>query len=607
LLLLVERLALAAGDVPGALATYDALLGAAIGPHGRRTLQYRAGRWLENAGRPREALARFLDAFALAPSMGVAYRAAERLAEAAGDHRALERLYATLAAATRDTALRFELTRRVGELLLDRLDEPERGFATLLEANALSESFALDDTLRERARAWLRQSSPIAAAALETLRRHWEERVENLWEARARIACLRKLAVLLTEDFGDAPAAFDYLDRATAIAKEEQVEDSVLADLERDLTALQARSQAGGGPPMERRSYAGTVASPRQSRVPGAPQATPAVSAQAREDPREAAQREPWRIDLWKQLALERFDAFPALGLVARALLSVVEGAAPGDDRRDFTRAWRGIALDTVIGPTYPDALGALLSQIWQRARVLPRFRFAIEQFGVSARDRLTRLSTGMVSDAYAEAAQTLGIHVAVYASDAADPPVRALPTYPTCLVTTPHLTGSPAERAYAVAHALWLTRGEHVISALLAEHEARLLLDAFIAAFGSGRSSGAADRERMELAAQFWQTIPARDQQVLAALVRAHAAQLDYPALRGAAHAAAARAGLCVSGDVAVALRATLADAGISTAPLDPARLETACGSSPAVAEVVRCALSREFLSATARAYGVA
>src|SRR6185503_1626017 len=95
----------------------------------------------------------------------------------------------------------------------------------------------------------------------------------------------------------------------------------------------------------------------------------------------------------------------------------------------DFTSAWRGVALDEVIGPTYPDALGNLLSLLWQRARVLPRFRIALETYGVSSRDRLTRLSMGFVSDAYAEAAQALGIHIAVYTSDAAPEPVRALPT----------------------------------------------------------------------------------------------------------------------------------------------------------------------------------
>ena len=615
LLLLAERLALDAQDVAGALATYDALLGAAIGPHGRRTLQYRAGRWLESAGRPREAMARLLEAFALAPSMGVIYRAAERLAEAAGDHRALERLHTTLAAATRDVALRFSLTRRVASLLLDRLDEPERGYAMLLEANALSERFELDEELRERARTLVRANAPTALSALEGLRAHWEERVESLWEARARIDCLRKLAVLLADDFADTAGALVCLERATAIAAEEQVEELPRADLERELAALRARCAAAGGEPPARRSYAGVALGARPSRAsvagaraPASPAALTAASALADtlEDLVAAVCAEPWRVDLLRRLQALEAPASPAVGIVVNALLSVIDGGADSGTSTDFTAAWRGVALDEILGPTYPDALGNLLSLLWQRARVLPRFRIALEAYGVSTRDRLTRLSMGFVSDAYTDAAQALGILVAVYTSDTAAQPVRALPTYPTSLVCTPHLGGIASERAYLLAHALWLTRGEHVIAALLDEPDARLLLDAFVAAFGASRPRAMPDRERKELAAQFWQTIPARDQQTLSALVRAHGAQLDYPTLRAAAYAAAARAGLLVCGDARVALRATLTEAGVGDGPLDASAFETACRASASVAEVVRCALSPAFLDATARSRGM-
>lgn len=613
LLLLAERLALAAQDITGALRTYDALLAAAIGPHGRRTLQYRAGRWLENAGRPREALARFLEAFALAPSMGVAYCAAERLAEAAGDHRTLERLYTTLAGATRDIQWRFTLTRRVAYLLLDRLDEPERGYAALLEANTLSQAFELDDELHERARALAREHAPSALSAREGLRAHWEERVESVWEARARVGCLRKLAVLLAEDFADAPAALACLERAAAIAAEEQVEELPRAELERELGALRARVATGAGELPSRRSYAGLalVARPSHAAPEAARASTPApaaasVPAATLGDLVSAVRAEPWRVDLLRRLHALQAPASPAVGIAVNALLSVIEGRPDTGWESDFAPAWRGHALDEIIGPTYPDALGSLLSLLWQRARVLPRFRIALEAYGVSSRDRLTRLSMGFVADAYADAAQALGIHVAVYTTDRATEPVRALPTYPTCLVCTPHVAASPAERSYVLARALWLTRGEHVIPALLDEPDARLLLDAFVAAFGASRPEAMPDRERKELAAQFWQTIPARDQQALSALVRAHKEQLDYPTLRAAAHAAGARAGLLVCGDAGVALRAALAEHGADDAPLDAQGFEAACRASLPVAEVVRGSLSPAFLEATARSRGL-
>ena len=62
---------------------YTDLLASAMGPHGRRALHYRAGRWLERAGEPGEALGHYQRAFELAPGAGVAFVALERAARAA--------------------------------------------------------------------------------------------------------------------------------------------------------------------------------------------------------------------------------------------------------------------------------------------------------------------------------------------------------------------------------------------------------------------------------------------------------------------------------------------------------------------------------------------
>jgi tetratricopeptide (TPR) repeat protein len=69
LLLMVERLSLTGSDPDTAIETYESLISDAIGPHGRRALWYRAGRWLERAGRPAEALERYLAAFELEPPL----------------------------------------------------------------------------------------------------------------------------------------------------------------------------------------------------------------------------------------------------------------------------------------------------------------------------------------------------------------------------------------------------------------------------------------------------------------------------------------------------------------------------------------------------------
>jgi hypothetical protein len=63
---MVNVLSLAQKDVESALGTYRQLIAVAVGPHGRRALHYRAGRWLERAQRLDQAMVEYIKAFELA-------------------------------------------------------------------------------------------------------------------------------------------------------------------------------------------------------------------------------------------------------------------------------------------------------------------------------------------------------------------------------------------------------------------------------------------------------------------------------------------------------------------------------------------------------------
>ncbi|HMI93307.1 MAG TPA: hypothetical protein VK509_18175, partial [Polyangiales bacterium] len=141
LLLVVERLALEREDVTVAVNTYDGLIAAAIGPHGRRALQYRTGRWLERAGLPEQALERYLLAFSLAPSGGAPFRALERVARHTRSVARVVPCYERLAEHVRGTRARVNLLSKAAELCTEELSDPAHAFELLNRANAFTEHF----------------------------------------------------------------------------------------------------------------------------------------------------------------------------------------------------------------------------------------------------------------------------------------------------------------------------------------------------------------------------------------------------------------------------------------------------------------------------------
>ncbi|MDH5674729.1 MAG: hypothetical protein OEZ06_21555 [Myxococcales bacterium] len=233
LLLGVERLTLAADNVATALATYDALIEGSVGPHGKRALHYRAGRWLELSGRLGQALERYVSAFELAPTGGVAFKAVRRLARETKDFGKLLACYRLLADNVGEPGTRAELLRLAAELCMTELGEPGRALGLLLEANPLTESFALDNAVERAARALAEQQPEAKAEAWQRVIDPLVERIEDHWDPSEKVRLLLRLANLLAGPMGDASAARERLEQARRIGEGEEVEGSLRVDVAR--------------------------------------------------------------------------------------------------------------------------------------------------------------------------------------------------------------------------------------------------------------------------------------------------------------------------------------------------------------------------------------
>jgi hypothetical protein len=646
LLLMVERLTLSADDTHGAMEVYDALIAAAIGPHGRRALVYRAGRWLERAGLLEPALARYVDAFGLAPSMGAAFKAVERVARQTGQPERLVPCYEQLAEQSRDGRTRAALLRTAGELCVRELEDRPRGLSLLMQANAMSERYELDDRLLEVARDLSLSDGSAGRVAMQQLAFELRERVSQLWNAEDKLRCLLRLALVRSEGLGEHAAALADLDEAQRVIEGEELPPESPAAIEAARAVISARmtpsarpvpAEPAAGHPMrdseldrmsavhvpaellgnvledvfpdEAVSAAASLPAPAlpasdpSSAKPAAPAETPG---DARARLHRLLTAEPWRIDALRDLhALATAQDHAAERHVARQILSIFDrSVSVARDTAFHSGMWRGQALRTSIGDDPVPELSGLLTMLWECARVIPRFRRPLASYGVNERDRISRITIGPVAEAYAQAARMLGAtDVPVYLLLSGRAPARTLATHPPAVLASRGVAEEPAALLYAMAHALWLAQPERMIGGVLPRTEAVELIDAARLAFAPALARHA-NAGSKELAAALWQSVPTRDQRVMADVLRRNDDALEYDALRARARSSAARAALLASGGLRFALtflantEPELEGVDLSSEP----QFASACLGSPALAETIRCALSAPFMKALAQ-----
>ncbi len=660
LLLVVERLSLGAEDVALAMRTYDALIDAAIGPHGRRALHYRAGRWLERAGLPEQALERYVKAFEIGRTAGAAFRALERVAR---QSRRVDRIvpcYELLAGDVRSPRARIALLVRAAELCLNELGDARRGLALLRQANAASDRYELDDRVLEVARQ-LRMLEPDAGrAALDELAAELRTRADEAWSGEGKTRWLIRLAKLHARELGAHALATALVDEALEASAEEPAGAELIREareLREELTtrlmAPTIRPSEGppstppppSPPPSPPRSPPPSPPppSPPPPQVPAAPPPAGAAtwSSQAlavtpvslvpvapvastppsqpslpvkpsrlsprppeppsssrpaslgRETLRQRIIEDPSRVELLRALAHGEHAAQPGDLRVARAILATFDpSVAPPAEPELHAALWRGRSLPDAVGPASEADVAQLLATLWDVARVIPRFRGPLASFGVSERDRITRITVGPVAEAYAQAARMVGAKdVAVYVDLRGASSPRVLATHPPSVLTGRGTSERPAALLYAMAHALWLAKPEHVIPGVLALADGDELLQAARLAFAPNRGERP-DQGVKELAAALWQNVPTREQQRMGTTLKNGA--LSLPELRASVRASAARAALLASGSIAAAVeRLSASEPELTELDVHSERgYVTACQRCLAFADTVRTAL---------------
>jgi tetratricopeptide (TPR) repeat protein len=669
LLLAVERLSLARLDVKTALDTYERLMEVAVGPHGRRALHYRAGRWLERAELPERALGHYVEAFRLAPGAGVAFRAIERVAEATHNLAPLVDTYVELADQLHDVRLRLDLLGKAASLCSNGLNQPARAVDFLLQADALSDDDRFVAPLLSAVTS-LRSGDPaVVDRVLETIASQWKDQAEQHWNTSAKVRGLLRLARFEWEERSDPGAALAAVELAEQAAAKEEVEAGLLAELHamrdgparslapvtpsgrpvataasRDATPPPALAPAVAPLPPTRltaappaRATPTPLPSPRVTPMPSVAAATasaaPAglaadeaelrsraavgdaaalvtLAERLRQDPLRRAEAshmytrallaEPWRSS-----ALEGLHAL-SLELGARATAAVTAELlscfSPGLARpahgllhRDL---WQAEDLNAVLRVSDGAPTERLLALIWEHAKTLTRYRRSLKDFGVSEKDQLSPELGVELVDAYTHALRTLGLNgISLFLHDNPDSTVRAVPTHPAVVVAPREPTQDAAELRFRLGQSLYLAQPHTVLLGALSEHDATELVEGFLAAFGPAERATPSSAATMQVAAQLWESVPARAQTELGELLHSASTPLSADALRRAIVLGGVRAGLYVCSDARSALLATVADAGLA-APTTRADFEAALRSSRACAEVLRTALSETYLA---------
>ena len=247
-LLAVERLALEREDVPAAMATYDALIAASVGPHGRRALHYRTGRWLERAGLPEQALDRYLEAFALAPTGGAPFRALERVARQTKSVARVVPCYERLAEHVRGSRARVGLLSTAAALCADELSDPARAFELLSRANAFTEHFELDEHVLTAARQLRARDAAAGQAAMLQVVEELEQRSAQIWNAEDKVRLLIRAAALRSGELRQHAVAIGRLTEASALIQSEGLPAALAAEANGTRAEILSREERASAP-----------------------------------------------------------------------------------------------------------------------------------------------------------------------------------------------------------------------------------------------------------------------------------------------------------------------------------------------------------------------
>jgi hypothetical protein len=314
-------------------------------------------------------------------------------------------------------------------------------------------------------------------------------------------------------------------------------------------------------------------------------------------------------------LLVRRRQAFLAPG--DRSLLDGLHAAALETRDLIFARAIDHVrrAFDEAAGPVPPPPLDQQLDRpdlvvpllerravpaaaealrlTWEHAA--PIFKRDMAAYGITGVDRVQANMTAPLGRLVQAAERLLGMsRTPIHLRQRPGRDVESVLLVPPAVVLGGDCKDDGPDVRYLLGAGLIGAHPSHCLLLGQSEAAARTTWQALLSAFGPPEHGRGVSAEVGRLAASLWQSIPRAAQRRLGELLGSAPPSFEV-ALEGARQVAR-RAGLYLSGDLAAAVRATLAEGGEAAVVAD---LFAACAEHASVADLVRLATSPEFAEA--------
>ncbi|HLK37001.1 MAG TPA: hypothetical protein VKU41_09650, partial [Polyangiaceae bacterium] len=320
-------------------------------------------------------------------------------------------------------------------------------------------------------------------------------------------------------------------------------------------------------------------------------------------------------------IRVRRQQVFLQPGHVGR--LEALRAATLSDDDRVYARAVEHVlrAFDPGAGPlpapplaSQPeqtgifallsrpsmDAAGEALALLWEGAMQL--FVRDAASYAITGVERVVPGPSSPIARIYEASLRLLDVPRIPLFVPRLTP---GMPTAHVALLSPPSviLTGDVREDTpelrYAFGRGLSAALPHNVLRMALPAPEGRALVEATRAAFGPPEFGRGVDPRAARLAEAFWQIIPARTQRRLQHLLGGGSLG-EYEELLARANHCGRRVGLFLAGDFGCAGRALLSELGARfDAPPILGNLESLCQNVPALADLLRLAVSPEYANA--------
>ena len=290
---------------------------------------------------------------------------------------------------------------------------------------------------------------------------------------------------------------------------------------------------------------------------------------------------------------------------VASSILSLFDRSIPAPTPLALEGAIESELLTSARQDPAYAALRGVLRRVWENGAQL-LFRRSLQAYRTLGTDRISTRTQSPIGRAYATATRILdATGTPLYVRQWGGGELIVATTSPPAIIAGPSFEGQDHELRFRLARALELARPDNVLVGGLAAPEARTVVEATVAAFGPADGAGKVSRDAAAFAAELWRTMPGAQQRAVRDELLALPSPLTYEAAFHGAQATAACAGLLVAGDVRASIDALRADDD-ELAAFDVSTeggFVSAVRRSPALAAMLRFALSDAFLVAVARA----